>query len=74
MSRVVPRILGTFGHGTLVVKHGRTSRDILSCPRTSWEFGPVTLVVMSGRTSRDVPSCPRTSWDFQTWDFGSQAW
>ena len=38
MSRVVPGLLGTFGHGTLVVKSGRTSRDILSCPRTSWDF------------------------------------
>ena len=38
MSRVVPGLLGTFGHGTLVVKPGRTSRDILSCPRTSWDI------------------------------------
>ena len=38
MSRVVPGLLGTFGHGTLVVKPGRTSWDILSCPRTSWDF------------------------------------
>ena len=46
MSRVVPGLLGTFGPGTLVVMSGRTSRDVPSCPRTSWDFGPGTLVVM----------------------------
>ena len=39
MSRVVPGLLGTFGPGTLAVMSGRTSRDILSIPRTSWDFG-----------------------------------
>ena len=48
--------LEIFGPRTLVVKPGRTSRDVPSCPRTSWDFGPGTLVVMSGRTSRDIPS------------------
>ena len=38
MSRVVPGLLGTFRLGNLVVKPGRTSRDVLSCPRTSWDF------------------------------------
>ena len=38
MSRVVPGLLGNFGHGTLVVMAGRTSRDVPSIPRTSWDF------------------------------------
>ena len=38
MSRVVPELLGTFGRETLVVASGRTSRDVQSCPRTSWDF------------------------------------
>ena len=38
MSLVVPGLLGVFGPGTLVVKPGRTSRDVLSIPRTSWDF------------------------------------
>ena len=38
MSRDVPGLLGIFGPGTLVVMSGRTSRDVLSCPRTSWDF------------------------------------
>ena len=38
MSRVVPGHLGTFGPGTLAVKSGRTSRDVPSCPRTSWDL------------------------------------
>ena len=39
MSRVVPGLLGTFGPGALVVMSGRrTSRDVPSCPRTSWDF------------------------------------
>ena len=59
-------LLGIFGPRNLVVMFCKTTRDVPSCPRTSWEFGPGTLVVMSGRTSRDVLSCPRTSWDFWT--------
>ena len=38
MSRVVQGLLGTFGPGTLVVISERTSRDVLSYPRTSWDF------------------------------------
>ena len=38
MSQVVPGLLGTFGPGTLVVMSARTSRDVPSCPRTSWYF------------------------------------
>ena len=38
MSQVVPGLLGTFGPGTLVVMSGRTSRDVPSCPRTSWDL------------------------------------
>ena len=57
---------------------GKTSQDVLSCPRTSWNFGPMlsqygTLVVMPGRISRDVPSCPRTFWDDHGL-CGSQIW
>ena len=59
MPRVVPGLLGIFGPGTLVVMFCRTSRDALSCPRTS----DLDLVVISGRTSRDVRSCSRTSLD-----------
>ena len=38
MSLVVPGLLGIFGRGTLVVMSGRTSRDVPSCPRTSWDL------------------------------------
>ena len=80
MSRVFPGLLGTFGHGTLVVGHPRclVYRIIPGCPEYSqdflglldWDFGSHNLVGHPGM-SRDVLSCPRTSWDFWTWDFGS---
>ena len=38
MSLVVPGLLGIFGRGTLAVMSGRTSRDVPSCPRTSWDL------------------------------------
>ena len=38
MSQVVPGLLGIFGPGTMVVMCGRTSRDVPSCPRTSWDL------------------------------------
>ena len=38
MSGVVPGLIGTFRPGTLVVMSGRTSQDVLSCPKTSWDF------------------------------------
>ena len=82
MSRVVPVLLGIFGHGTLVVMSCRTSWDIPSCPRTSWDlwnwdfgshvssclgiFGPGTFVIMFYRSFWNVLSCPRTSWDLLT--------
>ena len=37
MSRVVSGF-GIVGPGTLVVMCGRTSRDVPSCPRTSWDL------------------------------------
>ena len=61
MSRVVLGPLGTLGHGTLVVKPGRTSRDILSCPRTSWDFWTCDF---SSHVWKDIPGCPELSQDF----------
>ena len=38
ISQVVPGLLGIFEPGTMVVVSGRTSRDILSCPKTSLDL------------------------------------
>ena len=61
MSRVVPGLLGTFGPGILVVKPGRTSRDVPSCPRTSWDFWTCDF---SSHVWKDIPGCPELSQDF----------
>ena len=62
MSRAVSGYLGIFGPGTLVVRSGRTSWDILGYPGISRVvqgilgiFGPATLVVPFGRTFPVVP-------------------
>ena len=38
ISQVVPGLLGIFEPGTMVVVSGRTSREILSCPKTSLDL------------------------------------
>ena len=65
MSRVFPRLLGTFGSGILVVMSGRTSRDVPSCPRTSWDFwtwgfGSCVWSIGHPGMSRVVPGLLRT--------------
>ena len=61
MSRVFPGFLGTFGPGTLAVMSGRISRDVPSCPRTSWDLWRWDF---GSHVCKDIPGYPELSQDF----------